>query len=531
MATIRKRQLKSGENAYTIQVKFKDKGSGKTILETTTWRPDTKLTAKQEERAVQSFADNFENQIRATVNGATATFDTPNITFREFAAQWLEKIKRDCSLTYYVKGRDCIALANEYIGGYKLREITPAVIQNFYDKLDAMKKKTYKVFPKPEFRSVLEKYGYNYMKLRYEVNIQSCTLANAFAGKAVSKTWSGDLAERIGVPFDELFDEKITEEPYAYETIHKFKRIIRAILSLAKKNRLVTDNYASADYINFPKRPPHKIECMTDEDAKRFYKFILDYPDIRYKTAMLLFLLTGFRRGEVAGLEWKDINFEKSEITVCRSVTTVNGYGMIEKEPKTEMSKRTLAVPEVLIETLKEYKEWQYNRRAELGDYMQENDYLFTQENGKRLYPSTFTGWLNKMLREANIDHYSLHSLRHTNITLQIAAGVPIVTVSARAGHARTSTTSDIYAYALRSTDRLAADKLGSIFSDEQKPVETPKPVEVDTLFDMDEQAVMAEFKRMKSEMKRLGFETMEEYKEYLKFVEMKKAKKKDFEM
>lgn len=168
MATIRKRQLKNGDNAYTIQVKFKDKGSGKTILETTTWRPDTKLTLKQEERAVQTFADEFERQVRATVNGATATIDTPNITFSEFASQWLEKIKRDCSLSYYVKGRDCIALANEYIGGY-----TPAVIQNFYDKLDAMKKKISKVFPKPEFRSVLEKHGYNYMKLRYEVNIQA----------------------------------------------------------------------------------------------------------------------------------------------------------------------------------------------------------------------------------------------------------------------------------------------------------------------------------------------------------------------
>lgn len=180
---------------------------------------------------------------------------------------------------------------------------------------------------------------------------------------------------------------------------------------------------------------------------------------------------------------------------------------------------------------LKEYREWQIKRREELGDYMQENDYLFTQEDGRRLYPSTFTGWLNQMLREANIDHYSLHSLRHTNITLQIAAGVPIVTVSARAGHARTSTTSDVYAYALRSTDKLAADKLGSIFSDEKTPVETPQLTEEDTLFDADEQSVMAEFKRMKSEMKRLGFETMEEYKEYLEFVEMKKAKKKDFKM
>ena len=70
---------------------------------------------------------------------------------------------------------------------------------------------------------------------------------------------------------------------------------------------------------------------------------------------------------------------------------------------------------------------------------------MITFLHGKRLYQSTFTGWLNKMLREANIDdHYSLHNLRHTNITLQIAAGVPVVTVAARAGHVRASTTSDI---------------------------------------------------------------------------------------
>lgn len=73
MATIRKRQLKNGGNAYTVQVKFKDKGSGKTILETTTWRPDGKMTAKQEERAVQTFAEEFERKIKATMNGATAT--------------------------------------------------------------------------------------------------------------------------------------------------------------------------------------------------------------------------------------------------------------------------------------------------------------------------------------------------------------------------------------------------------------------------------------------------------------------------
>ena len=85
-------------------------------------------------------------------------------------------------------------------------------------------------------------------------------------------------------------------------------------------------------------------------------------------------------------------------------------------------------------------------------------------------------------IKEAGIEHYSLHSLRHTNIAMQIAAGVPLVTVSARAGHARTSTTTDIYAYVLKSSDKYAAEKISNAFDmgnkqknetfEEQKAVE-----------------------------------------------------------
>ena len=78
------------------------------------------------------------------------------------------------------------------------------------------------------------------------------------------------------------------------------------------------------------------------------------------------------------------------------------------------------------------------------------------------------------------LKHYTLHSIRHTNITLQIAAGVPLVTVSARAGHARTSTTTDIYAHALKSTDKLASDKISEIFDPNTPFEERFKEEEID---------------------------------------------------
>ena len=62
-----------------------------------------------------------------------------------------------------------------------------------------------------------------------------------------------------------------------------------------------------------------------------------------------------------------------------------------------------------------------------------------------------------------------MHSLRHTNITMQIAAGVPPVTVAGRAGHARTSTTTDIYSHFLKNSDKTAAKMPENIFEQSEE--------------------------------------------------------------
>ncbi len=519
MATIRKRQRKDGE-VYLIQVKLTDKGSGQQILRSRSWKPESNMTAKQAERAVAVFADAFEKEVKESISGGKSVSGNPNITFREFSYQWLERIKKDHSLNYYETSKDIINYTCQFIGGYKLRELTPAIIQNYFNKLDERKHIINQITPKPNFREILQSYGFNYVKLRYDYHIQSCTLANAFGGKAVSQLWSEDLCKRINIPFDDLFDKQISEVDYAYETTHKYKATVRTILSMAKKNRLVIDNYATADYIDFPKKPSKKIVCMDDEQAKLYYKTLMNFPDLKVKTATLLFLLTGFRRGEVAGLEWSDIDFEKSTISINRSITTVKGHGAIEKEPKTEGSVRTITAAQILMKTLREYKLWWDIRKESYGDYYMQTDKVFTQENGKNINPSTLYTWHTKILKNAGIEHFSLHSVRHTNITMQIAAGVPIVTVSARAGHARASTTTDTYAHFIHSSDVMAAQTIDNLFCgledmDTQKTNSKAKPQNKKI-------ELVSSFRQAKNEIERLGLKNYEEYLEYLEFVEAK---------
>lgn len=204
--------------------------------------------------------------------------------------------------------------------------------------------------------------------------------------------------------------------------MHKIKRTLRAILSHAKKQRLINDNYASADYIDFPKRPSKEIDYMNDEDAKKFYAAADTYPDIRYKTAAMILLLTGMRRGELCRLEWSNIDFKEATITIERSVAMVAGIGVVDKEPKTESSKRVIAISDKLLSVLAEYKAWYDQYRDDMGDRWKETDRLFIAECGAQIYPGTVYTWVHKVCDAAGLPHRTVHSLRHTNITMQIAA-------------------------------------------------------------------------------------------------------------
>ena len=91
-------------------------------------------------------------------------------------------------------------------------------------------------------------------------------------------------------------------------------------------------------------------------------------------------------------------------------------------------------------------------------------DMLFTRWNGQPFDPNAVTSWFPGFLASHDLPAVHFHSLRHTNASLLIAAHVPVTTVSGRLGHAKTSTTTDIYAGFIRSSDAAAADALTDVF-------------------------------------------------------------------
>lgn len=218
----------------------------------------------------------------------------------------------------------------------------------------------------------------------------------------------------------------------------------------------------------------YKAHDRIDDTGKKYhveaYTETRDIPT-QLKVFFNLALFGGLRRGELIALTWDDISFENNIISITKS-TGYTGKETITKAPKNKSSVREVKVPGPVIDILKKYRKEQQELRLSLGDQWQGDNYIFIQWNGKQMNLSTpyhaFKDIINKynstVVEPADqLPDIPLHGLRHTSATLLISENVDVRTVSARLGHAQTSTTMNIYAHSLKKLDEKAADALDNL--------------------------------------------------------------------
>lgn len=382
---------------YEIRVSCGRDINGKKIVKSTTWKPDPGMTEKQREKELQRQMYLFEEQVK---NGICPS---GSITFKEVSDRWMEDYaKPNLSPSTYNRYVEYLKRINQAIGHIRLKDLRPLHLNAFYKNL---------------------------------------------AEPGINKHYKKD---ENGKP--------VGDRCLAPKTIQDHHRVISAALNWAVKSELIDRNVAAGATV--PKSHSKDLECLDEVQTKHLLQ-LLDNEPIQYRTMITLLIYTGLRRGELNGLEWQDIDFNAKTLTVSRSSLYIGNGQTITKEPKTRSGKRKLTLSNAACALLLEYKKWQDQRKADMGDQWEETGRLFTQENGKPIHPQTISDWFRKFLnRHPELPKVRLHSLRHTNATLLIGEGVDIRTVSSRLGHAQVSTTLNVYTHALKSRDAAAADCL-----------------------------------------------------------------------
>lgn len=243
------------------------------------------------------------------------------------------------------------------------------------------------------------------------------------------------------------------------KTIKHYVSFISAIYDYAIKMQMISDN--PCKYVTIPNAQQLERDCYTLEEAQHFLELLTEAPT-KYQAFFTLAIYGGFRRGEILGLEWKDIDFKTGVISIRRTALYSKNKGHFTDTPKTKGSIRSLKLPESVMLILKRHQNEQFSQRLKLGDQWNETDRLFTTWNGLQMDGATPYSWLKKFCQRHDMRFVNLHSFRHLNASLLINSGVNIRTVSACLGHSQTSTTLNIYAHTFEQANAKAMEAVAN---------------------------------------------------------------------
>lgn len=260
-----------------------------------------------------------------------------------------------------------------------------------------------------------------------------------------------------------------TGKPLAPKTIRHNLSLISDVFGYAVKMGVVSENPCSK--VTIPKGEVKEKQIYTPAEVERFLTLLNNEP-LKYRTFFYLMIYSGFRRGEMLDLEWKDVDFENNIISVRRTSNYTAKKGVYTDTTKTKRSQRTLKFPQFIMDMLKEYKDEQDAEALRLSDRWVETDRLYVKWDGRPMQNGTPYFWLGEFCEKHGLPFYGLHSFRHLFCSLLVNQGVDIVTVSGALGHSCVSTTSNIYCHMLQEAQAKVSDAVANAldFSKNKEP-------------------------------------------------------------
>ncbi len=252
-----------------------------------------------------------------------------------------------------------------------------------------------------------------------------------------------------------------TGKPLAPKTIRHYLGLISDVFNYAVKMGIVSNNPCSK--VTIPKGEVREKQIYSQEEMEDLLSK-MDGEPLKYKAFFYLMAYTGFRRGEMLGLEWKDVDFENGIISVRRTSNQTADRGIYTDTTKTRRSQRTLKISPYIMDILRELKAEQDEDALRFGNKWVETDRLFTQDNGEAQHPNTTYTWLKRFCKRENLPFYGLHSFRHFAASSLISAGLDVTTVSGALGHSNSTTTLNVYSHQFQTAQARVCEAMDGAF-------------------------------------------------------------------
>jgi integrase len=235
-------------------------------------------------------------------------------------------------------------------------------------------------------------------------------------------------------------------------TIGHAHRVLSKALADAVRNELVSRNVAREE--RAPKVADTEVAIVQDVAA-----LVDKLRDWRLGTVAMVALFTGMQLGEVLALRWSRVDLDRNIIQVREALEHTKAHGIRFKAPKSKAGSRDITLPDILVGSLRGHHKNTLETRLRLGaGRLPDDALLFADIDGRPLPPNSVSAAWADFCPEV-----TFHALRHLHASQLIDAGVDVVTVSKRLGHAKPDITLRVYGHLYRQDDSKAAAAIARV--------------------------------------------------------------------
>jgi len=264
-----------------------------------------------------------------------------------------------------------------------------------------------------------------------------------------------------------LYAKKL-DEGLSPTTVNSLHGVLHKALEDAVKWELVAKNVSHI--VTPPRRAHYEITALTMEQAKKLLETAKGH---NMEALFMLALTTGMRRGEILALKWQDVSFLEKTLQVRRTFTRTPGHRYVEAETKTKKSRRSIVLPDMLLELLARHRFLQAEAKKEAGEYWQEQDLVFPTSLGTPLNPNKVLERFKTLLKRAELPDMRFHDLRHSAATILLTMRVHPKIVQELLGHNQISMTMDIYSHVLPTMQGEAMSQLNDALAEQKEDEES----------------------------------------------------------
>lgn len=259
------------------------------------------------------------------------------------------------------------------------------------------------------------------------------------------------ITEITAAQIDALFIS-MKSQGKSHATVIKVYNILFGIFKRAYKHDLIEKN--PMDKVTRPE--PRKDEIKNQEPESYTADEIitiwnsLEQESLKWRAYVRLLIDTGARRGEICGLQWKDVDFKENRITIAGNLCYTKAKGVYLDTPKNGKI-RTVDVDPAVMALL------QQHRREQLQKFL--GPYVFTQDDyPDPMHPQSPTRYLKKFEKKYGVPDLHPHKLRHSFASIAITNGADIASVSEKLGHSDKSVTLRMYTHADQDSIKKTSD-------------------------------------------------------------------------